>query len=159
VSRIQHLRLELQLSTPPRTAMKHLNMLKTRQWSLIRFMTELKTFRIVATFNEDIKIVRDVFYRFWYDMRCYRIIFQELIEAVPLTVEIKTGLTKEEKILGDFAGWYPVKGCVLREILKTYKGLQGTYLEATNHLDLSLMYDRPIDGDGDDSDEEAEVQV
>jgi hypothetical protein len=68
-------------------------------------------------------------------------------------------LTKEEKILGDFAGWYPVKGCVLREILKTYKGLQGTYLEATNHLDLSLMYDRPIDGDGDDSDEEAEVQV
>jgi hypothetical protein len=121
-------------------------------------MSELKTLRISATIDEDDESKRAFFHQFWHAMRTYSLVFQELIEAIPKSVELKAGLTRQEKVLGDYAGWYSVKGCVLRKILETYKGLQGTYLQAVDLdiLKLSGEYDVVIDGDGNDSDEEIE---
>jgi hypothetical protein len=135
VKQIQHLRLEIQLGTCLSPEFQRLRSLKTKQWAPLRSMVELKTLRI-----------------------SYNMIFQELIEAVPKSVAITMGLTKEEKFLGDYAGWCPVKGCVLRKIYHTYQGLQGTYLETVDEgqLQASRMYELPVDGNRDDSDEETE---
>jgi hypothetical protein len=158
VKQIQHLRLEIQLGTCLSPEFQRLRSLKTKQWAPLRSMVELKTLRIIATFDQNSNIRCDHFHRFWHELRFYNMIFQELIEAVPKSVAITMGLTKEEKFLGDYAGWCPVKGCVLRKIYHTYQGLQGTYLETVDEgqLQASRMYELPVDGNRDDSDEETE---
>jgi hypothetical protein len=62
-------------------------------------------------------------------------------------------LTRQEKDLGDYAGWCPVKTCVLRKIVRTYKNPYRKYNCVGKWDPL-----QSIDGNGEDSDEEAEVQ-
>lgn len=81
---------------------------------------------------------------------------QELIAAIPKSVEIKMGLTKEEKMLSDHGGYCPVRASVLRKICKTYSGIQGADVDMIDARDVDVYHieKHPIDGDGDDSDEE-----
>jgi hypothetical protein len=69
------------------------------------------------------------------------------------------GLTKEQKIKGDYGGHAYVKGCVLRKMYSTFEGLRGTAVCVTITR-LSLHWPNiasmRVDGDGNDSDGDEE---
>jgi hypothetical protein len=59
-------------------------------------------------------------------------------------------LTRQEKVLGDYAGWCPVKACVLTKIVRILKEPGDIYVS-----DRDLLKTYPlVNGDGEDSNED-----
>jgi len=164
LTRIQHIRLELQLPTYSfiNTTTNTANVYNfSAPWFFFRHITALKTVRMTLTSDNETTahIEKKRFERFWHIMPVCRQVMQELIAAIPMGIEVKMGLTKEEKILCDYGGFCPVRGCVLRKIYRTYKGVQGADTEVLSIkvIDQALVYQYAVDGDGGDSDQEDDV--
>jgi len=162
LSRVRRLRLEYQLEHIHGKTQGYSADLygSTTPWAFIRRMTSLKTLQLVLTFSDEVEAPakKEHFERLWHTMRLYRQLMQELIAAIPKGVEVKMGMTKEDKMRDDYGGFCPVRGSVLRKIYKTYGGIQGADVEmmSTGKVDLTCLAVYPIDGDGNDSDEEAD---
>ena len=76
-----------------------------------------------------------------------------LIAHIPKDIEVSWGLTREQKEVGDYGGFVYAKGCVLRKIYSTYEHIRGIDAGREN-LNWKKVGHLPIDGDGQDSDEE-----
>lgn len=149
LSRVQHLRLEIQLESIGR----HFNF----EWRFLRQMKALKTVSFIVTVSAE--IFDDTkcrhFERLWHTMPNYRHLLQDFIAAIPRSVDVRTGLTKDEKVRKDYGGFGPVRNSVLRKAYKTYCGIQGANVDIVNDKPgLDILHHLPIDGDGNDSDEE-----
>jgi len=157
-SRIQRLRIEIQLDDigvyfkPSRLRPKEAT------WSTFRHMTGLKVLQLVVTFWDERSASKSSTYfnKCWHSIPLYYHTVQGFIAAVPKGVEFRCGLTKEDKLWGDYGAFEPVKGSVLRKAYKTFSGLQGADSEIKNEASLypSEMDLLEIDGDGYDSDQE-----
>lgn len=122
-------------------------------------MTELKSLQMFATFQsiESAPFQAQIVHRCWASLEYYRSAMSGLVAAIPEHVgRVNWGLTKEEKEMCNYAGFVPVKGCVLRKMYRTKGGAD----EMKSDIQLQALADShllgylPVNGDGDDSDEE-----
>jgi hypothetical protein len=66
--------------------------------------------------------------RMWHSIAFYRQLMQEFVAATPKSVKVAAGLTREGKVQGEYGGYCPINGSVLRKMYRTYRGIQGTDL-------------------------------
>jgi hypothetical protein len=175
ISSIRQLRIELQLSGPkdydPIIGPTHSEYRYFRPciWVPFCMMRDLRSLQIFVTFRGDrqdrrssqsnnAKQSKEWFERCWRILPAYTNTMRDLVAAIPKHVETVTwGLSKEQKVKGDYGGLTYVKGCVLRKMYSTFEGLRGT---AVGEMAIPRGINRPridrmrIDGDGNDSDED-----
>jgi hypothetical protein len=164
ISRIQRLRLEVQLAlTPKQSSRESIQSMPT--WGFLPPMKDLQMLQLLITFEFEPRAAQDKanFERFWHSTPFYRSLMQEVIAAVPKNVKVVMGLTKEEKVRSEYGGYCPVESCVLRKVYKTYGCLQGADVDVEvfnmDKAHTDRIEDYPIDGDDEDSDmEEEEAQ-
>lgn len=158
LSRIQHVRLEVQLYSSSQDGASTLQTATAVPWAFLSRMNDLKTLTVIITSN-DIAIApmsKIILERFWHITPYFYTLMLELVAAVPRGVEIKTGLTKVEKVESDYGGFSPLRRAVLRKIFKTYAGVQGAHagMRVMGKLTKTHLRDYPVDGEGADSDED-----
>lgn len=156
ISLIQHLRIEIQFGLHDYS---QAHQPRAIRWSSFRRMTALTSLQIFATFQsiELAPFQAQVVHRCWASMEYYRSAMSGLIAAIPERVAcVNWGLTKEEKERCDYAGFVPVKGCVLRKMYRTKGGAgeEKSDMQLRALADSRLLGYLPVNGDGDDSDEE-----
>jgi hypothetical protein len=165
ISRIRYLRLEVQLCKPDYSYTTPV--ILRDSFAPLRNMHGLVSLQIVVTFRNEWgpdlekESIMDaaLFNRCWSITTIYNEAMRSLISSIPKNVEKVTwGLTKAQKEVGDYGGIGVAKGCVLRKIWKTYEGLRGTRTICTVNWKRRRVGHLPIDGDGEDSDEEMEEE-
>jgi hypothetical protein len=176
ISSIRQLRIELQLSGPedynPIIGPTHsiYRYFRPCIWVPFCMMRDLKSLQIFVTFYGDrqnsqssqsiIKANQSKawFERSWRILPAYTNTMRDLVAAIPKHVETVTwGLSKEQKVNGDYGGLTYVKGCVLRKMYSTFERLRGTAvgdMATPRGLRRPYINCRRIDGDGNDSDED-----
>jgi hypothetical protein len=160
-SSIHNLRIELQLEGPFSHDGTHI--LRTSNFYWLSKMYDLKFLQILVTFggrglfNEvgKAQAAQDaaLFDRCWRITTTYDSTMRALIASIPKGIEVSWGLTREQKEVGDYGGFAYAKGCVLRKIYNTYEHMRGIDVGSGNP-DWNKVEHLPIDGDGQDSDEE-----
>lgn len=163
VSRVQRLRVEIQLFSNPQDGgpRSRIGLFRDKTWSAFRRMVGLKYLQIIVTFGDEKAAVGLVylFNRAWHQMPYFTNIMRDLVSAIPKGIEVQCGLTKEQKDMCNFGGFEPVKGCVLRKIFDTYERFKGVDvgipdINMDDLLDRDAIHHLAIDGDAVDSDEE-----
>jgi hypothetical protein len=114
-------------------------------------MRNLKDISIAITFADAHQA--DHFNRSWHGIAGFDYAMRDIISAIPKDVDVCWGFSKERKTTRDCAGWFHAKNCVMRKIWRIYGPLQGINVGLKSLL-RSTWGDGPIDGDGEDSDEE-----
>ena len=165
MSRIRHLRLEVQLCKPDYSYTAPV--IIRDGFGPLRNMHGLVSLQIIVTFrnewgpgfeDESIKDA-SLFNRCWSITTIYNEAMRSLISSITKSVEKVTwGLMKAQKEVGDYGGIGVAKGCVLKKIWKTYEGLRGMRSIDTVNWRRRRVGHLPIDGDGEDSDEEVEEE-
>jgi hypothetical protein len=159
ISRIQRLSVEVQLDPhDPQNRHVRTPWMRSTTWASFRKMTDLKFLRIVITFCDPrhAPLQADLFNRAWRRTNYYNNVMRNLIAAVPKDVVVTCGLSKEQRERGDYGGLEPVKGCVLKKIFRVYECLRGVDGDMENEAVLTLTEagDLPVDGDGEDSEDD-----
>jgi hypothetical protein len=160
-SRIRNFRTEVQLEGP--CFRDGMHVLRTYSFYQLSEMHDLKLLQVLVTFRGHTSFHKEsevqaaqhavLFNRCWRITTAYNNTMCALIAKIPKDIELSLGLTKAQKEVGDYGGFAYAKGCVLRKIYSTYEHIRGTDVGSEN-LDWRKVGHLPIDGDGQDSDEE-----
>jgi hypothetical protein len=114
-------------------------------------MIALKTVSFAIIFSQqDTALFRcSHFERLWHATHTCRCLLLEVIAAVPSSVNVRAGLSKNDKRRSDYGGLDPARDSTLGKAYKNYCGVQGADVEILNKATFGVPnhYQPLVQGD------------